>query len=128
MAPQSLETISPKRILLVEDDFLVAQTIRMLLAVEGHQVEIAPEAETALSMFELGGYDLVITDFSLGKMDGLELAGAIKQRSRSLPVILITAYAEGVPGMVEVTNIDALLGKPISVEELRKAIKKVFCG
>jgi DNA-binding response OmpR family regulator len=114
MAPDCFEPISPKRILLVEDDLLVAHTLRMVLVVDGHQVEIAGDAETALDMFDPARYDLVITDFSLPNKDGLELAVAIKNRGPSRPIILITAYAEAVNGMGRVTNIDALLGKPIS--------------
>ncbi len=78
-------------------------------------------------MFEAGNYDVVITDFKLPKMDGLELAEAIKKRAPSRPVILITAYAESVKGALgAVSNVDVLLGKPVSLARLQEALQKVF--
>ena len=119
--------IPPKRILVVDDEPQVADTLRMVLTYGGHSVEIAEDAVRALSMFEAGKYDLVITDFALGKMNGLDLARAIKGRSAGQPIMLITAYAESVAmGEERLTNIDFLLGKPFSLEQLQKGLDKIF--
>ena len=59
-----------RRILVVDDEPQVAAAIRMVLVHAGHQVEVAGDAESALSMFEAGKHDLVTTDFSLPKSDG----------------------------------------------------------
>ena len=91
MAPAK---VSPKRILVVDDEPAVAETIRMVLAISGHQIDLAADGEAALEIFEPGKYDLVITDMSLLRMNGLELARNIKTRSAQQPIILITAYAE----------------------------------
>jgi CheY-like chemotaxis protein len=120
-------SITPKRILVAEDDPLVAHTLRMALTVDGHTVVVAPDGEQALAMFCSGGYDLVITDFKMGKMDGMELAEAIKKLSASTPVILITAYLEAIKtSMGQVSNVDVLLGKPFSVMHLQAALAKIF--
>ncbi len=119
--------ITPKRILIAEDDIVAAHTLRLALSVDGHSVEIAPDGEEALALFEAHDHDVVITDFKLPKMDGLELAEAIKQRAPSRPVILITAYAETVQAqMGGVSNVDILLGKPVSLAKLQEAFQKVF--
>lgn len=119
--------VSPKRILVAEDEPLVAHTIRMALTIDGHTVAVAPDGEQALAMFCSGEYDLVITDFKMGRMDGLELAEAIKKRSASIPVILITAHLEAInTSMGQVSNVDLLLGKPFSVRELQAALVKMF--
>ena len=107
---------------------MVAQTIRMALAADGHKVEIAADGEQALTMFEAGGYELVVTDFQLEKMDGLELAQAVKERAPTCPVILITAHAETVLRGGKVSNVDNLLGKPFSLAELHGALREVFSG
>jgi CheY-like chemotaxis protein len=122
------QPIPSKRILVVEDELLVAQTIRMALAADGHKVEIAANGEQALAMFAAGEYELVVTDFQLGKMDGLELAQAVKERVPTCPTILITAYAETVLRGGKVSNVDHLLGKPFSLTELHRALRKVFSG
>ncbi len=122
-------SLSPKRILVAEDDVLVANTIRMALTVDGHLVQIAQDGAEALAMFIAGDYELVITDFAMGKMDGLELAEAIKKLSPAKPVILITAYLEAIKsGTGNVSNVDALLGKPFSMQQLQAALVRVFPG
>ena len=119
--------ISPKRILVVEDEMLVAHTVRMALAVDGHTVEIAGDGEEAIAKFKEGNYDLVITDFELRKVDGLELAQAIKQVSPASPIILVTGHAEIIKsGMGKVSNIEALLSKPISISALYDAMGRIF--
>lgn len=119
--------IPPKRILVVDDEPLVANTIRMVLVIGGHSVDIAGDGESALAGFEPGKYDLVITDYKLPAMDGLELARAIKQCCPAQPIMLITAYAEAIAKDQDgASNIDALLGKPFPAEELHAAIFKIF--
>ncbi len=122
---ETLPPIPPKRILIVEDDIVAAHTLRLALTVEGHTVDIVADAEKGLEFFEANSYDVVITDFKLPKMDGLELAEAIKQRAPSRPVILITAYAETVEGRGQVSNVDVLIGKPVSLAKLQEALRKV---
>jgi CheY-like chemotaxis protein len=105
----------------------VAHTLRMFLVVSGHVADTAEEGSVALAMFDGGTYDLVITDFKMANMDGLELAEAIKQRSPSTPIILLTAYAEAVRSAGgEVSNVDLVLGKPCSIPELQAGLDKIF--
>jgi CheY-like chemotaxis protein len=117
----------PKRILIVEDDLVAGHTLRLALSVDHHVVDLAADSEEALSLFETNQYDLVIADFKLPRMDGLELAEIIKQNAPSVPVILLTAYAETVKAQMggQVSNVDALLGKPVSLAELHEAMSRV---
>jgi CheY-like chemotaxis protein len=116
-----------KRILVAEDDPVLAHTLRMALAVDGHVVEMAEDGKQALARFEAGRHDLVITDFKMANLDGLELAEAIKKRSRSTPVILLTAYIEAVTAAGgPVSNVDVVLGKPCSLRELQAALDQLF--
>ncbi len=118
--------IPPRKILIVEDEVMTARALWMALVAEGHSVEMAESGERAMELFEAGDYDLIITDFKLPKMDGLELAEAIKKRRPSRPIILITAYAEPVSRMGTVSNVDLLLGKPFSLGALHEGIRKLF--
>jgi CheY-like chemotaxis protein len=125
--PTASEEIPSKRILVVDDEPAVADTIRMVLAFRGHTVEVADAAESALTRFEPGKYDLVITDLSLPKMDGLALAGAIKELAPTQPIILITAYAESIQSDKErLSKVDFLIGKPFSLQQLQEALTKIF--
>lgn len=114
---------------MVDDEPAVADTIRMVLAISGHTVEIAEDAETALERLESEKYDLVVTDLSLPEMDGLELARRVKERFPGHPVILVTAYAESLRGDRDrLSKVDFLLGKPFALEQVQSALIKIFGG
>jgi|SRR5579872_2519008 len=117
--------IPPRRILVVDDEPGVADMIRMIMVMWGHEVEIAGSGARALALFEVGKYDLVATDFTMPGMDGLELARIIKERSPGQPIIMITAYA-GLITDHRRSNVSHVLGKPFQVEELAAILDKVF--
>ena len=115
-----------RRILVVDDEPLVCDAVKMMLDFDGHAVETAASAKDALAALEKGKFDLVITDFEMPVMKGDELAAAIKARDPLQPVVMITAYAEllrasGNP----LTGVDYLISKPFLLENLREAIAKV---
>ena len=90
-------------------------------------MNVAADGPQALSMFGTDQYDLVITDFQLGGMDGLEVAAAIKKLSPSKPVIMITAYAERISSsMRSVSDVDLVLNKPFAVAQLQEAVNNFF--
>ena len=99
----------------------------MALSADNHAVDLARNGEEALTKFYSGDYDLVITDFRMANMNGLELAEVIKKISSRTPVILITAYLEEIEtNKGSVPNVDLVLGKPLSVPQLQAAIAKVI--
>jgi CheY-like chemotaxis protein len=123
------KTITPKSILVVDDQPLVAKTLRLLLTTHRHKVEVAEDGEKALAAYEKGKYDLVITCFSTPRIDGLELARSIKERVPHQPIIMTAAYVESVTKREEKeSNIDAVLGTPFSARQLQEALVAVFPG
>jgi CheY-like chemotaxis protein len=121
-------TLTPKSILVVDDDGAVADTLRLLLVTDKHRVEIAGEAGAALAKYEEGKFDLVITDFRMPGMDGLSLAGLIKGRAPQQAIILVTAYSEIVSGKekTRLEHVDGVLAKPFSPQQLQDALRAVF--
>jgi len=116
---------SAKRILVVDDEPFVCDTVKLLLTFDGHEVETALGAKEALEKFSAGKYDLVITDYSMPEMKGDELGVRIKELNPNQPVILITAYAEMLRGdKAPVHGIDCMVSKPFLLEHLREAIVK----
>jgi PAS domain S-box-containing protein len=87
--------MNPVRILVVEDEFIVAKEIEMRVAAMGYQVvESALNAEEALKLAEKHCPDLILMDIHLqGEMDGITAAEEIRRRFH-LPVIFLTAYSE----------------------------------
>jgi CheY-like chemotaxis protein len=99
----------------------------MALTVDGHTVEVTEDGEQALALFKVRKHDLVITDFKMANMDGLELAEAIKRIFPATPIILLTAHAESITAAGgPVSNVDVLLRKPCSVRELQDSLEKIF--
>ena len=69
-----------RRILVVDDEPLVCDAVKMMLDFDGHLVKTAGNGKEALAIFEQEPFDLVITDFEMPAMKGDELAAAIKAR------------------------------------------------
>jgi len=83
---------SKLRILVVDDEPSVGNTVKMLLKFDGHEVEATHSSKEALSMFQSGRFDLVFTDFTMPEMNGHQLAAAIKAGAPDQPVVMITAH------------------------------------
>jgi two-component system, cell cycle response regulator CpdR len=116
-----------RRILVVDDESTVRETIQMLLKFDGHEVEMVDGGEAALALFEADQFDLIITDYSMQGMKGDQLAAEIRQRQPNQPIIMATAFADQfvVAGKLSV-EVDYVISKPFSVTELREAIIRVL--
>ena len=80
-------------ILIVDDESKMRHILKIMLSLEGHNVEGAKDGETALAMVRERAYDLVISDICMPRMDGLALLDHIQAMEVPCPVIIITAYA-----------------------------------
>ena len=120
--------VIPKRhILVVDDEPLVCDAVKMMLAFDGHAVETASSGKDALALLDAGKFDLVFTDYMMPTMKGDELAAAIKARKPSQPVVMITAFAEKLQAAgTPLKNVDFVISKPFLLENLREAIAKVI--
>src|SRR5262249_19124000 len=110
--------------LVVDDEPLVCETVRMILQMDGHVVDSANSGAQALDLFQPGKFDVIITDFFMPAMTGDRLAAAIKTLAPEQRVMMLTAYAEKVQRERTLTVIDILVGKPFDVEALREGIAK----
>jgi PAS domain S-box-containing protein len=109
------------RILLVDDDPLVSMNTTNMLVDLGHSVSEAPSGAQALQLLETDlQFDVVVTDYAMPGMNGLDLATKIRQIKPKLPIILASGYAELPP---HITLDFARLGKPYSQDDLAQALK-----
>jgi CheY-like chemotaxis protein len=115
-----------RRILVVDDEPLVCDSIRKFLAVDRHEVETAVSADEAMAAFQKGSFDLVIADYEMPVMRGDKLAAAMKALRPEQRVILITAYAETLrhKGSFPL-GVDLVLPKPFALQEMREAIQRL---
>ena len=79
------------RILVVEDEAHLAQGLQFNLQVEGHEVSVAGDGETALEMLKSGAFDAVVLDVMLPGRDGFEVAGTLRAAGNYVPVLMLTA-------------------------------------
>ena len=109
-----------KSVLLVDDDPPVRASIKLMLSIDRHMVTEAASAHEALQLFTGSRYDLVIIDYHMPGMLGEELAQNIKNLAPAQPILMVTAYLEKLvdTGM----SADAVLGKPLSIDDLRRAM------
>src|SRR5277367_1786087 len=112
-------------VLIVEDEPKMRRVLELQLAEEGFHARTAADAETGLQLLGKEPFDVIVTDFKLPGMSGLEFLHAVKRVNAELPVIIMTAY-----GTVE-SAVDAMKAgasdyvlKPFSLAELVLIIRK----
>ena len=116
-----------RRILVVDDDSIICESIGRVLALDQHQVKIATSGEEALTAFQGDKFDLVILDYAMASMKGDKLAAAIKAQAPQVPIIMITGYGESLrlAGNFPLA-VDLVIGKPFEVQDLREAVRRLL--
>ena len=128
MAKQSDEIGEVKaRILLVDDDRIILDSLGGFLAGDGYDVTTAPTAVQALDCLQAGVYDLVMADVGMPDGEGFELLRQIRQRTDDVVVIMITGYGT-IESAVEAIKqgADDYLTKPIIDDDVRMAVERAL--
>lgn len=120
-----METPMNCRVLLVDDEPLILVITTDLLAGIASSVTKASNAREALTAFETGEFDLLITDRFMPGIDGLGLTRILKAKNPHLKVILISGFAGTVPLQQE-GGPDTFLLKPFSREQLLQSMRQVL--
>ena len=115
------------RILLVEDDPTVAEVIIGLMTARGHEVVHAPHALAAMREVATGHFDIGLLDLDLPGLDGVELAGHLRNQGHRLPLIAVTARTDVDLGdRLYAAGIQGFLRKPVTGALLAEAIARVL--
>lgn len=112
-------------ILIVEDEPKMRRLLEMNLADQGFTTHAAGDAEAGLKLLNTEKIDLVVTDFKLPGMNGLEFLQAVKRANAALPVVIMTAYGS-VESAVEAMKFGAsdYVLKPFSLAEMVMVVRK----
>ena len=115
------------RILVIDDEAAIRESLEVLLTLEGYTVDMATEGESGLKMIDRESYDLVLLDLSMPGLSGMELLPLIKERQTDLPLIMITAYGT-VDNVVEAIRNGAsnFVQKPWDNEKLLADIRSAI--
>jgi two-component system response regulator MprA len=115
-----------ERILVIEDEQRIAQFIERGLIFEGYRVDVAYDGKTGLSMARDNPPDLVILDWMLPGMDGLEVCKRLRAAT-SVPILMLTARDEVADRVLGLdSGADDYLVKPFSFDELLARIRALF--
>jgi len=121
----------PLRILLVDDDPLVLQSLQLTLKQDQHLITMADGGQAGIDEFcaaQQRGvpFDVVITDLGMPNVDGRTVAAAIKSRAPTTPVILLTGWGHRLRAEGELPQyVERVLSKPPQLHELRATLAQL---
>lgn len=115
------------KILVIEDEQLLANSLKTLLEGKGFQVEVAYDGETGAEYAELGIYDLLILDVMMPGLNGYQIARRVRATRCSTPILMLTAKS-GLEDRIEGLNsgADYYLTKPFDTRELLACINALL--
>lgn len=114
------------RVLVVEDEFVIALNASMLLEDEGMLVDTAYDGAEALEMIVSNPPSLIVTDYMMPVMDGLELITALRRQGWRGPIILATAISEDrLPSNYKGGH-DAYISKPYMAGDFVSLVKELL--
>jgi DNA-binding response OmpR family regulator len=112
------------KILVVEDEHLIATSIKKGLEQEKYVVDVAFDGLTGYDLASSGDYDLIILDLMLPKMDGLSVCRRIRQEKNHTPILMLTAKSQLEDKVIGLdSGADDYLTKPFAFEELLARIR-----
>ncbi len=111
------------KILVVDDDQGIRELLEILLAGEGHEVVGVQDAIRALNICRKKGFELIITDLKMPRMDGLEFIKAVKEILPDAMFILVTAFASGETALAAMNlGVYDYIEKGFDVEDFKKVV------
>lgn len=120
--------VEPKaRILVIDDEEVVHVSLRRILGRRGHEVETTLAAQEGLDRLANERFDMAITDLMMPEMNGIELLEELKERSISLPVLMITGYPT-IKTALQALRLGAVdyLAKPFTRQELLAPVNRAL--
>lgn len=107
------------RVLVIEDEPLIQETLADMLELGGHSISLAGTGEDGVRMFQEGEFDIVFTDITLPGISGWDVATVVKGMSQDTPVIAVTGWGPGIKRSDIVNgDVDEVLPKPFDIDRV----------
>ena len=113
------------RILLIEDEPAIRETMSEFLSLEGHSVVVAADGDEGISHFRRGGFDLVLTDAQMPGRTGWEVARAMKATRSEVPVVVLTGGETAPESPTDESGADEVLRKPFDLGVLLALVSRL---
>jgi CheY-like chemotaxis protein len=122
-APAGTNALPSLRVLLADDEPNVCDILVEFMTADGHKVTAVSNGEAALAQLRDGEFDLAIVDRAMPSMSGDQLAAAMKSIRPHVPIIMLTGFGALMQAAHEQpAAVDYVVGKPISLQQLRQAL------
>jgi ATP-dependent Lon protease len=128
LATNTLKNQQKSRILIVDDEKIARDNMRLYFKALGHTVQVAANGVDALQQIESSDhFDIMITDLKMDKMDGLTLIGKVAKISPDINIIMVTGYAT-VSNAVDAMRKGAThyLSKPVQLDTLKRTVEEIL--
>lgn len=117
----------PPHVLIVEDDEAMAVALRDGFSYEGYDVRVAADGAAGLKLAAAGGFDLILLDVMLPRINGLELCKRIRRDGNKVPIIMLTARGQEIDKVLGLKlGADDYITKPFSFMELMARVEAVM--
>ena len=119
--------MNPKKILIVDDEVDLVETLRFPLEIEGYHVLVAHNGEDALNQARKENPDLILLDLMLPKLDGYKVCRLLKfdERYKHIPILMLTAKTQEKDKVLGMdTGADEYITKPFEMDDLIKKVKE----
>lgn len=115
------------QILIAEDEKEIANSLKKSIISVGHETAIAHDGEQALQLLSANQYDVLLLDWRMPKISGLDVCKRLRAAGNNIPIILITALSD-ISNKIEALNFgaDDYITKPFSFEEVMARIRAVY--
>ena len=121
------EKLKKMQILLIDDDACIRHAMSLFFTAEGCSLSVVPSAEAALDKLSRHTYDIILVDYNLPKMDGLQLLEQIQNSSTQIMKILITAYGSNeVVSAARGLGVHEVIEKPFTSEILEHTLSHLL--
>jgi CheY-like chemotaxis protein len=120
-----------ERVLVVDDEPRIVGFIERWLDDLGYQVRVATRPEAALELLraEPDQYDLVMTDYLMPGMNGLELAARVRQVRQDLPILMTTGFVGEIPDeIIQQAGVTLVIQKPVFMRPLATKLRELLDG
>jgi len=115
------------KILIVDDEEVVAEVLGKLIEVDGHKVTVTYEGKKALEAYQKEKFDIVFTDISMPEMNGIDLTRKLLELDRDVKIVAITGHV-GTEEVEEILEAGAktYMKKPFSKKDIEQTIKEII--
>jgi CheY-like chemotaxis protein len=122
-APARPMAARPARVLVLEDDPVIAELLAAILERDGHEVVLAGDGHEGMECLDDGAFALVLSDVAMPELSGWDVARAVHEREPDTPIVFVSGWGETLdPAQLAAHGVRSVVPKPFCIADVRAAI------